>query len=58
MFTSDCVKAHKSQKGQRGLPPTMIANSKTIKSFLEFLAERGNNELKKPVEDMTEMVIN
>ena len=34
----------------------MIANSKSVKSFIEFLIARGNESLKQPFDDITQQV--
>ena len=38
------------------MPATQIANSKSVRSFLEFLIARGNKEMMRPLDHITEQV--
>ena len=46
VYTIDCATAAKTTPKLRGLPEHMIANSKALRSLLDFLASRGNTQLK------------
>lgn len=60
VYEIDCATAAKTTPKLRGLPEHMIANSKALKSLLDFLAARGNTQLKshldKTVEDVHNVV--
>ena len=59
VYNYDCMQALKAHKGDiadapRGLPDNMIANSKSLKSFFDYLIARGNIDLKQPIEQLVE----
>ena len=59
----DCERTLKVQRANktqitRGLPDSMIANSKALRSLLEFLASRGDTQLKLSIVEVIEEVHN
>jgi hypothetical protein len=54
IYTVDCLKSLKTQSTVRGLYDQQVAISKSVQALLLFLVERGNDQLRKQLDDCIE----